>query len=153
MPAAQAAGAKLGVDPRTLIAHAALETGWGKSMPRNADGSCSFNLFGIKSGSSWKGAQAVSPTTEFVNGQAQRTQASFRSYDSPQDCMQDYASLLAARQRYASALGTGTDASAFATGLAQGGYATDPHYVAKLTAVAKELKSWTSAPISVSDFS
>jgi len=153
LPAATAAGQKLGVDAGTLIAHAALETGWGKSMPRNADGSCSFNLFGIKAGASWTGAQAVSPTTEFVNGQAQTQQASFRSYASPADCLQDYASLLAARQRYASALGTGSDASAFASGLQRGGYATDPQYAAKLTAVARELKSWATAPLTLGDFS
>ena len=153
LPAATAAGQKLGVDPGTLIAHAALETGWGKSMPRNADGSCSFNLFGIKAGASWTGAQAVSPTTEFVNGQPQTQQASFRSYASPADCLQDYASLLSARQRYASALGTGADASAFAGALQRGGYATDPQYAAKLTAVARELKSWTAAPLTLGDFS
>ena len=153
LPAATAAGQKLGVDPGTLIAHAALETGWGKSMPRNADGSCSFNLFGIKAGAGWTGAQAVSPTTEFVNGQPQTQQASFRSYASPADCLQDYASLLSARQRYASALGTGSDASAFAGALQRGGYATDPQYAAKLTAVARELKSWTAAPLTLGDFS
>jgi flagellar protein FlgJ len=153
LPAATAAGQKLGVDPSTLIAHAALETGWGKSMPRAADGSCSFNLFGIKAGGSWTGAQAIAPTTEFVSGQAQRQQASFRAYASPEACMQDYASLLSASPRYAAALGTGGDAGAFAGALQRGGYATDPDYANKLASVAQELKSRASLPINVSDFS
>ena len=153
LPAATAAGQRLGVDPGTLIAHAALETGWGHSMPRNADGSCSFNLFGIKSGASWSGPVAVAATKEVLNGQPQVVQAGFRSYASPADCLNDYASLLTGRQRYTAALGTGSDVRAFAQGLQQGGYATDPDYVGKLTAVARELKSRVSAPITVSEFS
>lgn len=153
LPAATAAGQRLGVDPGTLIAHAALETGWGHSMPRNADGSCSFNLFGIKAGASWNGPVAVAATKEVLNGQPQVVQAGFRSYASPADCLNDYASLLTGRQRYTAALGTGSDVRAFAQGLQQGGYATDPDYVGKLTAVARELKSRVSAPITVSEFS
>jgi flagellar protein FlgJ len=153
LPAATAAGQRLGVDPGTLIAHAALETGWGHSMPRNADGSCSFNLFGIKAGASWNGPVAVAATKEVLNGQPQAVQAGFRSYASPADCLNDYASLLAGRQRYTAALGTGSDVRAFAQGLQQGGYATDPDYVGKLTAVARELKSRVSPPITVSEFS
>ena len=141
MPAATEAGRKLGVDPRTLVAHAALETGWGKAIPRNADGSCSFNLFGIKAGRSWQGPLAEAPTTEFANGVARRETAAFRSYSSPQQCLEDYATLLASKPRFGAALGTGTDATAFAAGLKQGGYATDPHYVGKLGAVARQLHS------------
>jgi flagellar protein FlgJ len=147
LPAATAAGNKLGVDPQSLIAHAALETNWGKSMPRAADGSCSFNLFGIKAGSGWSGAQTTAQTTEVVNGQAQSQKASFRSYGSPEDCMQDYAKLLGSSSRYSGALGTGADTSAFAGALQRGGYATDPNYANKLTAVAQELRSRTSVPI------
>ena len=140
LPAATAAGQKLGVDPQTLIAHAALETGWGKNMPRNADGSCSFNLFGIKAGSSWQGPVANSMTTEFSGGVASRESASFRSYASPEACLNDYASMLASRPRFGAALGTGSDVTAFASGLQRGGYATDPQYVSKLSAVARQMQ-------------
>ena len=139
MPAATEAGRKLGVDPKSLVAHAALETGWGKSMPRNADGSCSFNLFGIKAGSSWSGPRAQAGTIEFANGAASKVTASFRSYSSPQACLEDYAALLAARPRFGAALGTGADAGAFAAGLQSGGYATDPNYAGKLSAIARQL--------------
>ncbi|XLM22936.1 flagellar assembly peptidoglycan hydrolase FlgJ, partial [Chromobacterium piscinae] len=37
------------------MAHAALESGWGKRAIRNADGSDSHNLFGIKAGGDWHG--------------------------------------------------------------------------------------------------
>lgn len=139
MPAATEAGRKLGVDPKSLVAHAALETGWGKSMPRNADGSCSFNLFGIKAGSSWSGPRAQAGTVEFTNGVARKQTAAFRSYSSPQACLEDYAALLASKPRFGAALGTGADATAFAAGLQSGGYATDPNYVGKFGAVARQL--------------
>ena len=153
LPAATAAGQQLGVDPRSLIAHAALETGWGKSMPRAADGSCSYNLFGIKAGGSWTGETVTSPTSEVVNGKVQSQSAAFRRYASPADCMQDYANLLSGSSRYAGVLGTGSDSLAFANALQQGGYATDPRYANKLSAVAQTLKSPSILPITVSDFS
>ena len=39
LPSIKTAAARLGVDPKGLLAQAALETGWGQRMPRNADGS------------------------------------------------------------------------------------------------------------------
>src|SRR5579862_1159815 len=50
-PAAQAAAQQLGVDPRGLVAQAALESNWGRSMPHDGSGHSSNNLFGIKAGS------------------------------------------------------------------------------------------------------
>lgn len=136
LPHAEAASRQLGVAPATLLAHAALETGWGRSLPRAADGSSSFNFFGIKAGSSWSGARTDSRTVEFERGVAQSRVESFRAYDSPAQGFADYAQLLANSPRYAAAIGTGHDAAAFAQGLQSGGYATDPRYAEKLTAVA-----------------
>ena len=48
MPLLQKAGQQLGVSPKILLAQAAIETGWGRSVVGN-------NLFGIKAGSSWTG--------------------------------------------------------------------------------------------------
>src|SRR5690349_4573340 len=148
MPAAREAAAQLGVDPSLVVAHAALETGWGQSIPTGADGQPSFNLFGIKAGSGWRGAAAVSLTSEFADGRMQTTPASFRAYASPGHSINDYADFLKSNPRYASALNTGDDAVAFARGLQRGGYATDPDYVSKFTAVAARLKSQMAQPIS-----
>jgi flagellar protein FlgJ len=139
-PHAKAAAEELGVDPRMLIAHAALETGWGKSIPCNPDGTCSFNLFGIKAGSRWQGPAVGVNTLEFEGGVAVQRRASFRAYDSPADSFRDYASLIKNSPRYAAVLGRGNDAAAFANALQQGGYATDPNYANKLTAVAERLR-------------
>lgn len=146
-PAATAAAKELGVDPDVVIAHAALETGWGRSVPMGADGSPSFNLFGIKAGSSWKGAVNTAATQEYLGGRMQQVREDFRAYDSPEQSIRDYVGLLKSSPRYAAALNTGSDVTAFARGLARGGYATDPDYVTKLTAVAARLKSAHPAPI------
>ena len=148
LPAARAAAHKLGVDPEVVVAHAALETGWGKSVPTGADGRPSFNLFGIKAGARWSGDTSLSATHEFAGGRMQSTLASFRAYDSPEQSIRDYAGVLQSSPRYSAALNTGSDVAAFARGLQQGGYATDPDYVSKLTAVAARLKSRFGWPIS-----
>jgi flagellar protein FlgJ len=123
----------------SLVAQAALETDWGRSMPRAAGGSTSNNLFGIKAGSSWSGSSVQSSTQEYDSGTATAVKAQFRSYASPTQCFQDYVSLLQNNPRYAAALGTGADTRAFAAGLQSGGYATDPAYASKLGAVANTL--------------
>ena len=134
-PWAEEAGRRLGVAPETVIAHAALESGWGRHLPA-AQGRSSFNFFGVKAGGGWRGAAADAATTEFQDGVAARTDASFRAYDTPQAGVADYAALLAGNSRYAGARNTGGDVSAFATALQRGGYSTDPDYVRKLVATA-----------------
>jgi len=114
-----------------MVAHAALETGWGRSEPRLADASPSFNLFGIKAGRSWTGKTADAATTEFINGQPQKVTERFRAYGSYSEAFQDYAKLLTTSPRYGAAAGA-QDASGFARGLQAGGYATDPQYASKL---------------------
>ena len=135
-PYAQAVAQKLGVSMRAVLAQAALETGWGQHMPKQANGSSSFNLFGIKAGDGWQGAKANVPTLEFEGGAAVRRNAAFRAYSGPVQSLADYARLLTGSPRYAAALGQGDDVAGFAQALCQAGYATDPGYAAKLTALA-----------------
>jgi flagellar protein FlgJ len=138
-PQAQQAAKQLGVSPVSLVAQAALETDWGRSMPRTAGGSSSNNLFGIKAGAAWSGGSVQSTTQEYDSGTATAVKAQFRSYSSPSQCFQDYVSLLQSNPRYAGALGTGANTQAFAAALQSGGYATDPAYASKLGAVANTL--------------
>ncbi|WP_020654797.1 flagellar assembly peptidoglycan hydrolase FlgJ [Massilia niastensis] len=126
-----------GVPAKFMLGQAALETGWGKRMIRNADGSDSNNLFGIKAGPNWKGKVATAVTTEYVNGRPQTRVEKFRAYDSPADSFKDYAKLLANNSRYEKVIDSGGDAAAFAQGLQRAGYATDPHYATKLTRIIK----------------
>ncbi len=136
LPHAQAAAEKLGVSVRAVLAHAALETGWGRHMPRAANGASSNNLFGIKAGASWDGAKARVATTEYENGVAVRRVDNFRAYESPTAAFNDYADLIAGNPRYATALGHGDNVRGFASALQRSGYATDPSYAAKLAHIA-----------------
>jgi flagellar protein FlgJ len=139
-PWAKEAADRLGVAPELVSAHAALESGWGQRPLRNADGSSSHNLFGIKAGSNWQGGVAESATTEYLGGAAVKTSARFRSYPDQASAFRDYAHMLADNPRFRGALGAGNDAKAFATGLAKGGYASDPAYAAKLSRLASRLQ-------------
>ena len=134
MPHAEAAARELGVDPRNLIAQAALETGWGRSKPGD-----SHNLFGIKAGGSWNGASVQANTEEFAAGTASRVDANFRAYGSSRESVEDYVRLIRDNPRYAGALNTGSDVQSFANALQRGGYATDPDYARKLVSVSAEV--------------
>lgn len=135
-PQATIVAKELGLSVRAVLAQAALETQWGKHMPAHSDGSSSFNLFGIKAGSSWDGARVNVPTVEYEGGIAVRKQAQFRSYKSTADSLADYADLIGKDPRYAQARGHGDDVMGYAKALIQGGYATDPGYAAKVAAIA-----------------
>jgi peptidoglycan hydrolase FlgJ len=144
LPHAEQAAREIGVDPHALLAQAALETGWGKSVPCNSSGECSYNLFGIKATGQWSGATVNVPTLEFEDGIAVRKAERFRAYDSPADSFRDYASLIRNNPRYENAVGAGNDVGTFASALQQGGYATDPNYARKIVAVARELRELTA---------
>jgi peptidoglycan hydrolase FlgJ len=135
LPHATEAARELGVDPRHLIAQAALETGWGRSQP----GGDSHNLFGIKAGASWNGASVQANTEEFASGVAARVDADFRAYGSARESVEDYVRVIRDNPRYAGALDTGGDVEAFANALQRGGYATDPEYARKLVSIAAEV--------------
>ena len=142
LPMAKQAAERIGVDPRYLVAQAALETGWGKSVMRQQDGSSSHNLFGIKAGSSWKGAQARAITSEFRNGEMVKETAAFRSYDSYQDSFHDLVTLLQSNNRYQEVLKSADKPEQFVRELQKAGYATDPDYASKISQIAKQMKSY-----------
>jgi peptidoglycan hydrolase FlgJ len=133
-PNAVEASRSTGISPQFLVAHAALESGWGRSELRDKDGSASYNLFGIKAGKNWAGATIDATTTEYVNGQAQQTVERFRAYSSYEDAFRDYASMLRSNPRYSGVIGA-QDGAEFAKGLQRGGYATDPGYADKLSRI------------------
>jgi len=135
--AAEEAERVTGVPAKFMMGQAALETGWGKRVIRNSDGSSSNNLFGIKAGPGWKGKVATAVTTEYVNGRPHARVEKFRSYASHAEAFKDYAKMLSNNPRYEKVLAHGGDASTFAHGLQRAGYATDPQYAAKLSRIIK----------------
>ncbi|MDU8500615.1 flagellar assembly peptidoglycan hydrolase FlgJ [Pseudomonas syringae] len=142
LPLAKEAAARIGVDPVMLVAQAALETGWGKSIMRQQDGSSSHNLFGIKAAGSWKGAEARAITSEFRDGKMVKETADFRSYDSYADSFHDLVSLLQNNNRYKEVVNSADKPEQFVKELQKAGYATDPDYASKISQIAKQMKSY-----------
>ena len=133
-PQAQKAAAELGVPAKALVAQAALETGWGRRFA-GRENTSSLNLFGIKATGGWKGERMGARTHEYVGGKRVDERAEFRAYGSVSESFADYTRLIG-KDRYAAARGTGNDVHRFASALQKAGYATDPSYAAKITAIA-----------------
>ncbi|MGA2187407.1 MAG: flagellar assembly peptidoglycan hydrolase FlgJ [Steroidobacteraceae bacterium] len=131
-PAIERAAQALGVSPYAMLAQAALETGWGKRMPRSADGTSSLNLFGIKADDKWGGPRIAADTVEFSGGIATVRRAAFRAYGSIEESVNDFARLLGNSPRYRDAVEGGADTQAYVKGIGRSGYATDPQYADKL---------------------
>lgn len=130
-PDAQRASEKLGVDPKVLVAQAALETGWGKHIMQDKVGGSSHNLFGIKAPAA-REAKVAHMTTEYVNGEPQRQRENFRIYNSFSESFDDYVNLLMGAKRYETARAQAGDPKAFMEALQGAGYATDPQYANKI---------------------
>ena len=132
LPIAKTYAQKLQVDPKLLLAQAALETGWGKYVMRTVDGISSNNLFGIKADTSWQGDSTSVNTLEYENGQLQQIKAAFRSYDTHEESFKDYVEFLNNSSRYQKALDVSADAKNYLNELQSAGYATDPNYADKI---------------------
>jgi flagellar protein FlgJ len=137
--AAQAVAAQSGIPAAFMLGQAAHESGWGRHEIRNADGTTSHNLFGIKADAGWKGDVAEVATTEFEGGVPRRSVAKFRAYASYEESFRDYARLIRDNPRYQQAYGQAVAHAAsaasgveYAQGLQRAGYATDPAYADKL---------------------
>lgn len=136
-PYAVAAAEKLNIDPKALLAQAALETGWGKFVIAQNDGSSSHNLFGIKADSRWQGDKAMVDTLEYVNNIPEKQQAAFRSYQGFAESINDYVDFVQSNPRYQQALKNVQETELYFKELQQAGYATDPAYAEKVLNVYK----------------
>ena len=143
-PAAQQAAKQLGIDPKALLAQAAIETGWGQYMIHNTSGQNSHNLFGIKADLRWQGDRAMVNTIEFEEGVAATKKAPFRVYDSFADSMQDYVGFVKQNPRYEEAVKQSQSPQDYFSELQKAGYATDPDYANKVLSVfeSKQLKQY-----------
>lgn len=132
MPFAQRIGQESGIDPRLMVAQAALETGWGKHMIEGDGNEPSFNLFGIKADSRWNGDAVTITTTEFRGGVAMKERADFRAYPDYEASFRDYVEFLQSNPRYKDVLSSAGEPEVFVEKLQQAGYATDPEYGSKI---------------------
>ncbi len=143
-PYAERAAEKLGVAPEVILSQAALETGWGKFILADQQGS-SFNLFNIKA-HRWDGDTVAKNALEYRDGKALHEQSQFRAYDSYQHSFDDYVRFLQTQPRYSQALQHVGDPNAFIEQLHKAGYATDPQYADKIKRI---MNSDTLAQISL----
>jgi len=132
---AQQAAKTLGVEPSTLLAQSALETGWGQHLPSGKDGQHGFNLFGIKADARWNGPVTKVDTLEYFSGQPIKVNAAFRQYDSFEQSFNDYAEFVSSQPRYQPALEKVNDAAGYIQALQEAGYATDPKYAEKVQGI------------------
>lgn len=116
----------------TMVAQAALESGYGTSYLTQI----ANNLFGIKS---FDGTGVKLKTSEYNSkGQAYSTYAYFKSYNSVVDSLQGYATFLTVNSRYANVFKSqAKDGIEAATNIQKDGYATDPSYATKLINLIK----------------
>lgn len=143
-PFADKAAKSLGVDPSLLLAQAALETGWGNKVVKNALGS-SNNLFNIKADKNWTGEKVATQTLEYEGKTPVMEQASFRAYNNFQDSFNDYVRFLNNNPRYLTALNGNGGSSQFIRDIHNAGYATDPSYADKVLRVKKQIDQMGSS--------
>lgn len=136
-PAAKVAAGIIGAVPEVLIAQAALETNWGKSiLPANQNMS-SNNLFNLKAGSAWNDKTTAIDTLEQKNGVLYKEKSNFRSYDSYTDSFLDYANFLKGTDRYKETVNKANNPGHFVHELQKAGYATDQEYANKIMKIFK----------------
>ena len=143
MPYAQSAAKLLGISPQTMIAQAALETGWGQKIVGSEKGEFSFNLFNIKADKRWQGDKTDVSTIEYCDGVALKENASFRRYQDFEQSFKDFGQFLNNSPRYEKALSKVENSASFLQELQQAGYATDPNYASKIMTVLKQVSKLT----------
>jgi flagellar protein FlgJ len=161
VPSAKKVEAETGLSWKALIAVSALETGWGRFICKEA-GKDSRNLFNIKgrgpAGSvsvytrewytpqKWDSLRKQGRHFELTGRESRNKNGKitegllyddFRAYNTYEESFQDFVRLVSTR--YPSAWANRTNPFLFVRGLAQGGYATDPDYVNKLSSIIRSL--------------
>ncbi|GAA0559677.1 hypothetical protein GCM10010172_48470 [Paractinoplanes ferrugineus] len=133
---AQQGWREFGVPASVTIAQAILESGWGRSGLSTAD----RNYFGIKCQSGRFGTLA-SGCHDYVTqecsaaGKCFTTTASFRTYPTMGHSFRDHGNFLRVNSRYQPAFSYTKDANKFIWNVWKAGYATDPNYYMKITAL------------------
>lgn len=129
---AKEAAALLGTDPKFLLAQAALETNWGKSILPMLTGQSTNNLFNIKADKNWDASSTQINAIEYEDGVMVKNKSKFRAYDSYKDSFTDYVQFLKNNGRYQEALKHASNPQQFAQHLQKANYATDTNYSEKI---------------------
>lgn len=147
---------KTGISHLFILAQAALESGWGMSVPGNM-------FFGVKAGKDTPAnKKQLLNTTEILNAPnlgykfpqvmsiyqlssgkyKYEVKDWFRKYDTFEECFTDHAQFFFKNKRYAKALEVKADPYKFAEEVAKAGYATGLNYAGSLKKIIKMLESY-----------
>lgn len=150
---------KTGISHLFILAQAALESGWAKSVPGNM-------FFGVKAGKETPAdKKQLLTTTEILSSPNLKhlfplvilvkmlssgkykyiVKDWFRKYDTPEECFTDHAQFFFKNKRYAKALLVRSDPYKFAEEVAKAGYATAINYADSLKKVIKTIESYEKA--------
>ncbi len=116
-----------------ITAQAMCESNWNKSKLSNRY----YNFFGMKCGSSWKGA-SVNMTTkeEYTKGTLTTIKDNFRVFNSLEDGIKGYCEFIRGLSRYSNLIGL-TDDETYIRTIKADGWATSSTYVKTLTGILK----------------
>lgn len=129
-PAALAVAIHYKIDPKILIAQAALETGWGQYV-------IDHNYFNIK------GEGTEVQTTEYIEGKPKKIKDRFKTYTTTLDAFLDYMRLILTNPRYDLLKYLFHSPGDYFIMLQKAGYATDPNYAAKCIATYESIpENW-----------
>ncbi len=127
-----------------VLAHAALETGWGKHILSGYDPKSkkqkkinTNNIFNIKKSKNWKGKVITKKAWEIKKGKKVDEKSLFKVYKNAQESFNDYAELLTLNKRYEKVIGTKT-AKEYGQALYDAGYMTDLDAPEKIEKIANK---------------
>jgi flagellar protein FlgJ len=129
----------LNFDTRAVIAHAALETGWGKHLPTDMNsGRVSLNFFGIKWYPGWPSDYVTCLTKEYDpnTGEYYNTTADFRAYKTIKEGLEDYVSLV--KRKYPKAWENRSNYEQYIKEIAWGGWCPTPTYVNSILSIIEK---------------
>ena len=122
---------RTGIPASITLAQGILESRYGTSeLATKAN-----NHFGVKADQTWLGARYCVYSDEWVSARKRMEPqlSCFRYYDSPAESFRNHSDFLKERPRYAKLFRySATQYEAWARGLSECGYATDPEYAQKL---------------------
>ena len=126
-----------GIPASIKLAQGMLESNWGRSELANT----ANNHFGIKCGSAWKGGEYYREDDDY-NTEGELTKSCFRKFESAHQSYIAHSDFLtdpAKEYRYGFLFNLNTtDYKAWAQGLKDAGYATDPKYPQKLISIIEK---------------
>jgi flagellar protein FlgJ len=138
--AAKAVAGKIGCDPAVLVAIAALESGWGRHVPRNPNtGESSRNNWWIKAEKERHGPTVTVPTFEYTNGQHTKILSQFMAYSDNASAWEDFGEFFLKNPRYDAAVESAVDPERFVSALSAAGYSTEPNYARRVLQVYDQI--------------